>query len=136
MFVLIGYGWITWHELRNLIWFSQPSRCYLERNFSVDCSSCACPSVCPFTKWSWRGWEDWLELYNWFLKGFATFWEISFDRIKNEKFSMKMIFFSKKTVIFIISDLFPSIRWKFLKSGKSLQGSPGVSWFFQNFPKL
>ena len=44
----------------------------------------------------------------------------SFEHIKNEKLSMKMIFFSKKTVIFIISDLFLSIKWKFPKSGKSL----------------
>ena len=33
-----------------------------------------------------------------------------FGNIKNEKLSMKMIFFSKKTVIFITSDLFLSIK--------------------------
>ena len=43
-----------------------------------------------------------------------------FDHIKNEKLSMKMNFFSKKTMILIISDLFLSKKWKFQKSGKSL----------------
>ena len=43
-----------------------------------------------------------------------------FEDIKNEKSSMKMNFFSKKTVIFIISNLFLSIKWKFPKTGKSL----------------
>ena len=33
-----------------------------------------------------------------------------FEEIKNEKFSMKMIFFSKKTMIFIMSDHFLSIK--------------------------
>ena len=33
-----------------------------------------------------------------------------FEDIKNEKLSIKMIFFRKKTVIFIISDLFLSIK--------------------------
>ena len=40
------------------------------------------------------------------------FWEKKprFEDIKNEKLSMKMNFFSKKTMIFIISDLFLSIK--------------------------
>ena len=42
-----------------------------------------------------------------------------FEHIKNEKLSMKMIFFSKKAVIFIISNLFSTLKWKFPKSGKS-----------------
>ena len=44
-----------------------------------------------------------------------------FKHIKNDKLSIKMNFFSKKTLVFIISDHFLSIKWKFPKSGKSQQ---------------
>ena len=40
--------------------------------------------------------------------------------LENEKLSMERNFYIKKTVIFIISNLFLSIKRKFPKSGRSL----------------